>query len=182
MSKRTILCIDDQREVLAALNRDLESFAGDLEIAQAESADEADELIQKMVQEGREIALIISDHIMPGENGVDFLARISKDDRFNSIKKVLLTGLATQQDTIRAINEAQIDAYLEKPWDQEQLIETVGRLPERLDCSDDPSGPSGAAWATGYPRLRTAPSGSATGPNGRPWHLAERCTAVDSKV
>ena len=128
MAKRDIICVDDQREVLAALSKDLEVIGQDFEITNCETADEADELINQYVNEGRDIALLICDHIMPGENGVDFLARIHKDSRFSNVKKILLTGLATHEDTIRAINEARIDAYLEKPWDPDELVSTVKKV------------------------------------------------------
>ncbi len=61
------------------------------------------------------IALIISDHVMPGKTGVELLTDVSKDGRFGFTRKVLLTGQATHTDTINAINSAGIDRYFEKP-------------------------------------------------------------------
>ncbi|MDW1878062.1 acetolactate decarboxylase [Vibrio sp. Vb1026] len=75
--------------------------------------------------DGEMIALIISDHVMPGKTGVELLTEISKDSRFVRTRKVLLTGQATHTDTINAINSAGIDRYFEKPWQANQLIECV---------------------------------------------------------
>lgn len=128
MSKPVILCVDDQREVLSAVCREMNIFESDFEIIESESAREAEEVMNELNQNNQSIAVIICDHIMPGENGVDFLARLNQDNRFNSIRKILLTGLASQQDTIKAINEAKIDFYLEKPWDSEELVSVVKKL------------------------------------------------------
>ena len=128
MSKLNIICIDDQRDVLAALRKDLEEIRGIAEIVACESADEAMDVLENVARHGEEAALLICDHVMPGTNGVDFLARISGDLRFTRTKKILLTGLASHQDTIAAINRARIDYYIEKPWTREGLIAVVKRF------------------------------------------------------
>ena len=128
MSKINILCVDDQREVLAAIKKDLEFFSPAFNIEDCESASEAWEVINDMVNQGEQVAVIVCDHIMPGDNGIDFLTQINQDGRFSNTKRILLTGLATHQETIRAINEAQINAYLEKPWDSDELIANVKKL------------------------------------------------------
>ncbi len=128
MSKLNIVCIDDQREVLAAVKHDLEKFNTNFEIVECESAKEAEEVLEDIYKEGEETALIICDHIMPGENGIDFLARLNLEARYQKTKKIVLTGLATHQDTIRAINEAKIDIYIEKPWGQDIFTESVDKL------------------------------------------------------
>ncbi|HHS14260.1 MAG TPA: response regulator [bacterium] len=139
MVKPVILCVDDQRDVLAAMKKNLEPLAGVFDIMSAESAGEADELLHQLIGK-QPVPLIICDHIMPGENGIDFLIRLGSDPRFKNTRKILLTGLATHQDTIRAINEAHIDRYLEKPWHEDRLLTAAGHLVTRfvvesgLDC------------------------------------------------
>ncbi len=123
-----ILCIDDQREVLSAVVKDLEIFEKSFEIMQAESVKEAKELINEADSHGEKIALVICDHIMPQENGITFLGEFNSDSRFRTTKKILLTGLASHQDTIDAINVASIDSYIEKPWDGDDLISKVKRM------------------------------------------------------
>lgn len=128
MSRPIIISIDDQDEVRNALLKDLEAFESHFEIYDCESAADAEDLLNECERMGQDIALIISDHVMPEENGVDFLSRVFKDGRFGSTRKLLLTGLASHGDTIRAINEARIDHYISKPWDKEDLCGTVRNL------------------------------------------------------
>ncbi|MBN2415400.1 response regulator [bacterium] len=128
MSMLTILCVDDQREVLAALKKDLAFFEETCDIIDCESAAEAWEQAQAVKDSGGHLFLVVCDHIMPGENGVDFLARLTREEDFHHMKKILLTGLADQQDTIRAINEAHVDLYVEKPWESDALITSIRDL------------------------------------------------------
>ena len=121
MEKVNIICIDDQREVLAAVQKDLAMFEPVAELIECESSEEAEEVLEDLYAEEKPVAMIISDHIMPDENGVEFLARLQKDDRFKQVSSILLTGLATHQDTIEAINRARISHYIEKPWKAEDL-------------------------------------------------------------
>ena len=125
MQKLNIVCVDDQRDVLAAIQKDLIFFEEIADFIECESADEAEEVLEDLVVHEKLIALIICDHIMPNENGIDFLARLQKDERFNTISTILLTGLATHNDTIEAINKARISNYIEKPWHHDDLNLTV---------------------------------------------------------
>jgi len=124
--KHLILCVDDQREVLGALRRDLAFLEPGYTVVECESAQEAAEVIEERGQDS--VAMIICDHIMPGENGVDFLARVTNEYKLKNLKKLLLTGLATHHDTIRAINEARVDTYVEKPWEEPELKGAVKKL------------------------------------------------------
>jgi two-component system, chemotaxis family, chemotaxis protein CheY len=128
MEKIYILLVEDQREVLQAVAKDLEFFEDAFAIEECESAAEAQALMRDIDKKGDRVALIISDHVMPDKSGVDFLIEVNSDDRFRSVRKILLTGLATHQDTIRAINRAAIHKYLEKPWNSEDLIASVRKL------------------------------------------------------
>lgn len=128
MEKLYILCVDDQREVLHSVVRDLAPLKEWTVIEECESAAEAQQLIEELASRGEPLALVVCDHIMPGENGVDFLARLAMDKRFPYMKKILLTGQATQKDTIDAINKARIDNYFEKPWGAASLLDTCRTL------------------------------------------------------
>ena len=125
MDKLYIIYVDDQREVLSTLSKDLQVFEKFLNVEECESAAEAMDIINELDAEGDRLAVIISDHIMPGKSGVDFLIEINNDGRFMQTKKMLLTGQATHQDTITAINQASIEKYIEKPWKSEDLITSV---------------------------------------------------------
>lgn len=128
MNKPMILCIDDQREVLAALTKDLSRFTEYFDVMDAESAEDAASLLEQLIGRGTPIAVIICDHVMPGQSGVDFLAMLKQRNDLSHTRKLLLTGLATHEDTIRAINDAAIDRYLAKPWHADELHDIVARL------------------------------------------------------
>ncbi|MGC9327383.1 MAG: response regulator, partial [Candidatus Hinthialibacter sp.] len=125
MQKPSILIVDDQRDVLNAVRKDLQSLQDFFVLEECESAAEAVDVLEQLDAQGELAALIICDHIMAEQNGVDFLIELNKDPRFKSIKKLLLTGLATHQDAIAAINMADIDRYIEKPWDPGDLLHNV---------------------------------------------------------
>lgn len=125
MTKPSILIIDDQRDVLTAVRKDLSAFEDACTLIECESSAEAKEVLEDIDAEGGYAAVVVCDHIMAKQNGVDFLIELKKDARFKHTRKLLLTGLATHQDTITAINMAQIDQYVEKPWKPEQLEEMV---------------------------------------------------------
>ncbi|PIE36509.1 hypothetical protein CSA56_00200 [candidate division KSB3 bacterium] len=127
MKKYYALCVDDEQAVLNQLAAQLEDhFEYFCEFAYAESAEEALEVYHELVEEGNRIWLIISDQIMPGMNGDEFLARIHNIDE--EAMKVLLTGQAGLQSTIRAINHAGLNYYIEKPWSSHDLIMILDRL------------------------------------------------------
>ena len=128
MEKLNIICVDDQREVLSAVLKDLAPLNDFFNVEDCESADEALELMDDLDAEGEFIALVISDHVMPGKNGVELLTDVTNDSRFIKTKKILLTGQATHQDTIAAINQARIESYFEKPWDAETLVNCARTL------------------------------------------------------
>ena len=135
MEKLNIICVDDQREVLATLGKDLEVLEDLCEITFCESAEEAMEVMEELDAEGKAAALIICDHIMPGLSGVEFLTGIQEDGRFDNTRKLLLTGQATHQDTIKAINRAKVDFYTEKPWESAELLKEVKVLLTRFIIS-----------------------------------------------
>jgi len=128
MDRLYILCLEDQREVLNTILEELEVFEEYCILEGSETAEEARDLLEDISREGDHLAVVVSDHIMPGQTGVDFLVDLKEDGRFRRTRTLLLTGLATHQDTIRAINEAGIDRYLEKPWQPEILVRYVKEL------------------------------------------------------
>lgn len=128
MDKLNVICVDDQREVLSAVIQDLEPLDSWINVIDCESGDEVLELIDELDAEGEYVAVIVSDHVMPGMTGVELLTEITKDYRFAETKKVLLTGQATHSDTITAINTAGVSHYFEKPWSADDLVACVRSL------------------------------------------------------
>jgi two-component system, chemotaxis family, chemotaxis protein CheY len=125
MDKLQVLCIDDQAEVGAAVSKDLQGLSDHVDLINCDSALDANAVLDQLDSRGEYIALIICDQVMPVKNGVDFMAEIKQEERFKFTQTILLTGQATHQDTIRAINEVHVDAYISKPWDNEILTQVV---------------------------------------------------------
>lgn len=120
-----ILSLEDEADVRDALERDLDDFWAHVRLEVAEDADDAWSAVDDILADGDELALVLSDHRLPGKSGVDFLIELVKDERFAATRTVLVTGQADQDDTIRALNEAGLDHYISKPWDPERLRAVV---------------------------------------------------------
>ncbi|MBP3191444.1 response regulator [Natronogracilivirga saccharolytica] len=117
-----ILCIEDEQEVLDAVVRDLEQLEEQFPIETANTAEEGRKIIEKLLNDGMKIGLILCDHILPGDNGVELLIELHKDERTHPARKVLLTGQAGLDDTVKALNEARLHHYIAKPWKKEELL------------------------------------------------------------
>ena len=125
MSRLVILCIEDEDEVRDAVIRDLEVFEPTFLVEMAEDADDARQVVADTADAGDEIALVIADHRLPGMQGTDFLIELHGEAATAKARKVLLTGQAGHEDTIRAINQADLDHYISKPWSPEGLHTVV---------------------------------------------------------
>ena len=124
MSNLVILCVDDERVVLQSLRTQLEEAFGDTYLYEvAEDADEALDVINELNEDGTRIILIVSDWLMPGMNGDEFLIRVHQ--RFPKIIKIMLTGQADELAIQRAQEEANLHSCLFKPWSEEELVETI---------------------------------------------------------
>jgi thioredoxin reductase (NADPH) len=111
-----LLSVDDDRDVLRSVERDLRSRYGDrYRVLPAESGAAALELLRRLRQRGDPVALMLVDQRMPQMNGVSFLQEAQL--LFPDAKRVLLTAYADTDAAIRAINDARIQHYLLKPWD-----------------------------------------------------------------
>lgn len=116
-----ILCIEDEPEVLEAVIRDLAPFEEKFPIESASTVDEARRVVREVILKRGKLGLVICDHILPGEDGVSFLVSLQQDDRTKPSRKVLLTAQAGLQDTIEAVNNADLNHYIAKPWQAEEL-------------------------------------------------------------
>jgi signal transduction histidine kinase/FixJ family two-component response regulator len=124
MKKPIIVCIDDEPTVLSSLKRELKTVLGDaVEIETALGGIDALELIEELIEEGSNIALVIVDYIMPDLKGDEVLKRIH--DVLPDTLKIMLTGQATIEGVTNAINSAKLYRYIAKPWQREDLSLTV---------------------------------------------------------
>ncbi|PAR32099.1 response regulator [Vibrio metoecus] len=125
MNKYLILCVDDEREVLDSVVQDLDCFEQNFIIEAAESVAEAKSVIDDYREESIPLALILCDHIMPEQTGIQFLIELNQDSDTAKTRKMLLTGQAGLEDTVQAVNHASLHFYIPKPWHGEQLRQVV---------------------------------------------------------
>ena len=131
MSKPVILTLDDDANVLRAVERDLRSeYGAEYRIVRAESGASALELLEELKQRGEVSALFLVDQRMPSMTGVQFLEQAIQV--YPEARRVLLTAYADTDAAINAINQVQIDHYLLKPWDppEEKLYPVISDLLE----------------------------------------------------
>jgi len=125
MSRLVILCIEDEDDVREAVVGDLAVFETTFLVEMAEDADDARQVLKEVSAADDVVALVIADHRLPGMQGTDFLIELHGEPGTAKARKVLLTGQAGHEDTIRAINEASLDHYISKPWTEEELHSVV---------------------------------------------------------
>ncbi len=124
MSNLAIICVDDEAVILESLKKQLKRHFGNSLIYEiAESAEEAWEIIEELNMDSVDIIAIVSDWLMPGMKGDEFLIQIHQ--RFPKVIKVMLTGQADKDAVERAKKEANIHACLYKPWTESELIDII---------------------------------------------------------
>ncbi|MBD2151624.1 PAS domain S-box protein [Pseudanabaena sp. FACHB-1277] len=123
MSKQTILCVDDERNVLLSIRTQLMRCFPEFMVEIAESAEEALEVVEDLISSGQELPLVIADQIMPNMRGDQFL--IELHDRYPKILKVMLTGQASAEDVGNVVNRGNLYRFMSKPWNENDLQLTV---------------------------------------------------------
>jgi len=137
MAKPAIMVVDDDAEVLRALERDLRrEYGSRFRVLRADSGAAALEALKQLEQRNEPLALILSDQRMPQMSGVEFLAQAR--ELFPGTRSALLTAYADSEAAVQAINQAHTNYYLLKPWDppEEKLYPAIN------DLLDD--------WLAGY--------------------------------
>lgn len=124
MEQGVLLCVDDEIIVLTALKDQLRrAFGSSFVIEIAESAEEALDLLDELSEQGHTLLVIVSDWLMPGMKGDEFL--IHAHQRFPSVVKIMLSGQAETQAVDRARREAALHDFLAKPWDADVLVKSI---------------------------------------------------------
>ena len=127
MDKGYFVCVDDEVTVLETLREQLREHFGEThEIEVASSAEEALELIDEIHASEGLIEVIITDQVMPGMKGDEFLEQIHQ--KLPDCIKILLTGQAGLDSAIHAINKGGLNRYVEKPWNMENLKADIKEL------------------------------------------------------
>lgn len=116
MAKPIILTIDDEIQVLNAIERDLRKrFGSEYRIMKSSSGPEALETLQQLKMRNSPVALLLADQRMPEMEGTEFLLQAL--GIYPQARKVLLTAYADTEAAIKGLNEVGLDYYLMKPWD-----------------------------------------------------------------
>ena len=129
MAKPVIIAVDDEADVLRAVERDLRAeYSSKYRILRAESGSQALDTLHQLRLRNEPVALFVSDQRMPDMTGVEFLEQAL--EIYPTAKRVLLTAYADTDAAIRAINSVKIDHYLIKPWNppQERLYPVLNEL------------------------------------------------------
>ena len=112
--KCTVVIVDDEDMVLTSLNSFL-SLETDYDVETFTSAKNALEYIEK-----NDIDLVITVYLMPEMAGISFLAKVK--ELHPPVPRIILTGYADKENAIKAINDVGLFQYIEKPWDNDDLL------------------------------------------------------------
>ncbi|MEO8298854.1 MAG: HD domain-containing phosphohydrolase [Burkholderiales bacterium] len=124
----TVLCVDDEPNILSSLKRVLR--AGGYLVITAGDGPQALARLEQIP-----IDIVISDMRMPGMDGAALLEQVQQ--RWPDTVRILLTGHADIGSTAAAINRGRIFRYLQKPWDEVELLGTLQDAVERISLARD---------------------------------------------
>lgn len=110
----TIVLVDDEEMVLTSL-RSILTLETEYDVVTFTSANDALNHIKD-----HDVDLVVSDYLMPEMDGISFLAKVR--DVKPEVPRIILTGYADKENAIKAINEVGLFQYIEKPWDNEDLM------------------------------------------------------------
>lgn len=112
--KPTIVIVDDEEMVLTSLSS-LLNLEMDYNVLTFTAPKEAIEYI-----ESNDIDLVVSDYLMPEMDGISFLTQVKR--LRPEVPRIILTGYADKENAIKAINDVGLFQYIEKPWDNSDLL------------------------------------------------------------
>lgn len=124
MSRPVILLVDDEQTILEGLKSQLRRLFGRrFGYETAESAPEAWEVIDELIADEVELVVIVSDWLMPGVRGDEFLTEVRA--RHAHVVRILLTGQAPPEAIERVLNDALVFKVMQKPWSADELQTTI---------------------------------------------------------
>lgn len=134
MQKKAIICVDDEKVILTSLKSQLRKlFGNEYKLEFAEDTSEAFEIIEELNGDETKIVVIVSDWLMPGMKGDEFLVKVHQ--KFPEIIKILLTGQADEEAIINTMENAKLHCCLHKPWSEEELYEKIKSGLKKLDIN-----------------------------------------------
>lgn len=127
---KKIIVVDDDRDILELIKVTLEA-CGDMDISVTVTTD-PNECLELLEREKYD--LVISDQRMDVMDGIELLSKVKEIDP--DIKRVLITAYSELELAMKAINLAQVDLYLEKPWSKDDIREKIRDLISQPPMSD----------------------------------------------
>ena len=112
--KATIIIVDDEEMVLTSI-RSFLNLETDYKVHSFTSAEDALDYVKS-----HDVDLVISDYLMPEMDGITFLAKVREIRP--EVPRIILTGYADKENAIKAINEVGLFQYIEKPWNNDDLL------------------------------------------------------------
>ena len=123
-NKSVVICVDDEPIILESLKIELKKALGEEHLLEtAEGGEDALELVEELLAEGREIVAVISDYLMPNIKGDELLKQIHRISP--KTIKIMLTGQADLEAVANTIKHAKLYRYIAKPWQSEDLKLTL---------------------------------------------------------
>ena len=123
--KEAILIVDDEEPLLQIFS---EALSPHFDVSTATSARAAESLLNR-----RKFKVVVSDHLMPGGNGMSFLVRARED--YPYMQRILVTGYMKPEMLLRSVNEAALFRYLLKPVAIPELIKVVREAVKAHDAA-----------------------------------------------
>lgn len=114
LKDNNVVIVDDEDMVLTSLGSFLQ-METKYDVATFTSAKQALEYIRQ-----NNVDIVVSDYLMPEMDGISFLAKVR--ELHPEITRIILTGYADKENAIKAINEVGLFQYIEKPWDNDELL------------------------------------------------------------
>jgi DNA-binding NtrC family response regulator len=139
LSNSTVVVVDDEEIVLTSLSS-LLAIETNYQVKAFKSPLEALEYIKK-----KQVDLVVSDYLMPEMDGLSFLSRVKQLQP--EVPRIILTGYADKENAIKAINDVGLFQYIEKPWDNNDMLlifrnalernKLIRKLQEKMKEIDD---------------------------------------------
>ena len=123
-----ILLVDDETHVISSLKRALMD-----DLYQVSSATSGEDALRVMA--GQRFKVVISDERMPGMGGAEFLSYVR--DRYPDTIRIMLTGHASIESTMKAVNSGEIYRFFTKPWDDIELRLALRSALEKYDLEEE---------------------------------------------
>ncbi|HVS54258.1 MAG TPA: response regulator [Opitutaceae bacterium] len=120
-----VLVVDDEKPLLEVFAK---ALGTEFDVTTASNAREADFILQK-----KTFKVVVTDHLMPGGNGMNFLVRAREE--FPHMQRILVTGYMKPEMLLRSVNEAALFRYLLKPVSMEELMKVVREAAKAHDAS-----------------------------------------------